>query len=117
MFFASAATGVSAIPGVHKVDVNPFTGSILILHERSLKDVGIAAAEASLFTIGNANPAPITPPAIAIDPKLVVGAGLGVLALSELINGRIMPPAITLAWYAASLTGLISNIGSVDGGE
>jgi hypothetical protein len=117
MFFASAATGVSAISGVHKVDVNPFTGSILILHERSLKDVGIAAAEASLFTIGNANPAPITPPAIAIDPKLVVGAGLGVLALSELINGRIMPPAITLAWYAANLTGLFSNIGSVDGGE
>ena len=111
VFFASVSTGLSAIPDVHKVDVNPFTGSILILHTGSLNDVGVAAQEARLFTIGSANSASSTTPAMAIDPKVVVGAGLGVLALSELINGRILPPAITLAWYAANLTGLVSIIG------
>jgi hypothetical protein len=55
-----------------------------------------------------------------IDPRVVVGLGMGVLSLWQLLEGRILPPAITLAWYAASLTGLLSDADASDignGGE
>jgi hypothetical protein len=116
-FFASAARELSAVPDIHSVEVNPFTGSILILHGASLTHIGAAAQKANLFKMATASTAASKEQATAIDPKFVIGAGLGVLALSELVQGRIMPPAITLAWYAATLTGLVFPIDSTNGSE
>jgi hypothetical protein len=116
-YFASAAAELSSVANVHKVEVNPFTGSILILHSASLTRIGAAAQEAALFKMATVPAAASMEQAIAIDPKILIGAGLGVLALSELIQGRIVPPAITLAWYAANLTGLVSSVDSANRSE
>jgi hypothetical protein len=116
VFFASVATGLSTIPGVHKVDVRPLTGSIVLEHSPLLAQVAKLAEGARLFVLTDVgNPPPATP-AVSFDPKIVVAVGLGVFALSQLARGHILPPAITLAWYAASLTGFRSN-GTAGEGE
>jgi len=117
VFFASVASGLSTIPGVRKVDVRPFTGSILIHHAASFARIGTAAETSRLFALANANSVPLPTPALPVDPKLITAAGLGIFALWQLTRGRILPPAITLAWYAARLKGFLLNGDSADGGE
>jgi hypothetical protein len=109
VFFASVATGLSTIAGVHKVEVRPLTGSILLQHGPPLERISAAAREARLFTVEDVGDLLTTTPAMVIDPKVVVGLGLGGLAVWRLADGHILPPAITLAWYAANLMGLLSN--------
>jgi hypothetical protein len=106
------ATGLSTIAGVYNVQVRPLTGSLLIQHGPPLARIGAAAQGARLFVLGSGGSVPRPDPAATIDPKIVVGLGLAALGLWQLTEGKILPPAITLAWYAASLTGLLS-----DGGE
>jgi Heavy metal associated domain 2 len=109
VFFASVATGLSTIPGVHKVEVRPLTGSLVIEHSPPLARIAKVAEEARLFELARVeNPPPATP-AMPFEPKIMVAVGLGVFALSQLARGHILPPAITLAWYAANLVGLLSD--------
>lgn len=117
VFFASVATGLSSIPGVHKVEVRPLTGSVLIQHGPPLKHISAAAQEARLFVVENGPSDPPPRMVMAIDPKMVLGLGLGALAVWQIAEGRILPPAITLAWYASSLTGLLGHDGAAEGGE
>jgi hypothetical protein len=117
VFFASVATGLSAIPGVSRAEVRPLTGSILIQHAGPVARIGIAAEQARLFVLANAHAPPKPTPTIAISPRLVAAAGLGVLTLWQLAQGQVLPPALTLGWYAASLGGLLSNGDSAEGAE
>jgi hypothetical protein len=109
VFFASVATGLSTIAGVNKVETRPLTGSILIHHDAPLAHVTEAAEKARLFAVAPHVPSASFTEAIQLDPKMVVGIGLGVLALWQLTQGRVLPHATTLAWYAANLTGLVSG--------
>lgn len=109
VFFASVATGLSTIAGVYKVEVRPLTGSLLIQHGPPLERIAVAAQDAHLFTVGNATSVPPPTASAQFDPKILVGLGLGALGLWQLTEGKILPPAITLAWYAANLAGLISD--------
>lgn len=117
VFFASVATGLSTIAGVYKVEVRSLTGSLLIQHGPPLERIALAAQEARLFAIGNATSAPPQTESIQFDPKLLIGLGLGALGLWQLTEGKLLPPAITLAWYAAHLTGLLSGGDTADAGE
>lgn len=114
-FFASVATALSTIAGVHHADVRPLTGSILLQHGLPLAAVAAAAEQARLFKIADGTSMPPPPQAAPIDAKWVIGVGLGVVAVWQLTQGRILPPAITLAWYGAHLTGLLANGDSADG--
>jgi hypothetical protein len=116
-FFASIATGLSTIAGVEDADVRPLTGSLLLQHGVPLAGIAAAAEQARLFKV--ADGAAMPPPQVAarIDPKWVIGVGLGVIAVWQLTQGRILPPAITLAWYGAHLTGLLASGDSADAGE
>jgi len=109
VFFAAMASGLSTIPGVREVDVRPLTGSILVQHDASLEDIGAAARAARLFVLDDARSVTSPAPAAPLDPGTVIGLGLGAVAVWQLLQGRILPPAITLAWYAATLTGLLSQ--------
>lgn len=107
-FFASIATGLSAIQGVGQIDVRPLTGSILVQHNPPFAQIAEAAVRARLFTLdigaaaGNDRvPSP--------DAKMMVALGLGAFALWQLAKGRILPPAVTLALYAANLGGLLQS--------
>jgi hypothetical protein len=117
VFFASIATGLSAIPGVFHVDVRPLTGSVLIQHGAPLARIGAAAEQSRLFVLANGHPPAAPDPAISIDPQIVLAVGLGAFALWQLAQGRILPPAITLGWYAAGLAGLLMKGSFADGGE
>jgi hypothetical protein len=115
VFFASVATGLSAIPGVFHAQVRPMTASIVIRHSAPLARIGEAAEKARLFALAIAATPP--PSAFRIEPKAALVASLGVFALWQLTQGRVLPPALTLAWYAAGLTGLLPQSETGDGGE
>jgi hypothetical protein len=117
VFFAAVASGLSTIAGVYHVAARPLTGSLLIEHGPPFERIAAAAREARLFVTGNeASPPPPIAPA-EIDPKTVIGLGLGAIAIWQALEGKLLPPAITLAWYAAGLTGLLSNGGLADASE
>ena len=117
VFFASVATGLSTIAGVRKVLVRPLTASVLIQNDRSLERIIAAAQEARLFRLANPSTTPRLIKAYKIDPKMVVGLVLGGLAIWRLTEGKILPHAVTLAWYAANLAGLLSDHDIADGHE
>jgi hypothetical protein len=105
-FFASIATGLSSIAGVDHVEVRPLTGSVLIQHSAPLARIAEAAAQARMFTM--VEDAPLShQDRAALDAKAITAIGLGSFALFQLMRGKILPPAITLALYAASLGGLL----------
>jgi Heavy metal associated domain 2 len=109
VFFASIATGLSTIPGIHKVGVRPLTGSVVIEHNLPLTRLAKLAEDSRLFVLADVEHPPPQTPAMPFDPKIAIGFGLGTFALWQLARGHILPPAITLAWYAAHLTGLLPN--------
>jgi hypothetical protein len=53
---------------------------------------------------------------LSIDAKMVIGVGVGILSLWQLAAGHVLPPAVTLAWYAANLAGWLSGDGDAEGG-
>jgi hypothetical protein len=117
VFFASLATALSAMPGIQRASVQPATGSLLLEHSKPLPKLLAALEEARLFrlTAPWRQPDPRSP--VELDPKIFVGLGMGVFALWQLTRGRVLPPAITLGMYAASLTGLLSGHGMPDAEE
>ncbi len=117
VYFASLATTLSVMPGIQRVTVQPVTGSVLLEHTKRLAKLLQAAQEAQLFRLSEPwqQPAPSQP--AAVDPKLLIGIGMGVFALWQLTRGRILPPAMTLGWYAASAAGLLSNHDASETGE
>ena len=117
-FFASIATALSAMRGVVHVETRPLTASILIRHGAPLASIGERAEQARLFVLAKSlAPSPLPSPAMPVDPRIAVAASLGAFALWQVVQGRLLPPAVTLAWYAANLTGLLSNGGAAEGGE
>lgn len=103
VFFAAVATGLSTVSGVYKVEVRPLTGSLLIQHGPPLERIASAAKEARLFAVGEAAAVPPPTEAAEFNPKMLVGLGLAALGLWQLTEGKILPPAITLGWYAARI--------------
>lgn len=115
-FFASVASGLSAIAGVRAVEVAPLTGSVLIQHSGPLARIGVAAQEARLFAVSPPPTVAQAAPQIAIDPRIVVALGLCAAALWQLSRERFLPPALTLLWYASRIGGVWSS-GDIDNGE
>ncbi len=114
-FFASVASGLSAMPGVYKIATTPLTGSVLIEHGGPLEKISSAAREAGLFNVGKA-PAPEAETPVELDPKLLVSLGLAGLALWQMSREKFFPPALTLLWYASHLSGIWGR-GMPEGGE
>lgn len=111
-FFAAVATGLLSLPGVSQVNIRPLTGSILIEHGQTLEEICEGAEKSRLFVLADAPWAPPDKSAVfarllAIDPRMAVAAGLGLLALWQVRKGTILPQAATLAWYAAELAGVL----------
>lgn len=117
-FFAAVAAGLSAHPGISEVETSALTGGILIRHTAPFAEIGAAAEKAGLFRVGHAAEAasrpPLEWPKFPVDPKLAVAAGLGAIALWQLTQGRFLPPALTLAWYATRVAGLAAGGRSLD---
>ncbi len=108
-FFASLATGVSALPGVYKVETRPLTGSVLIQHFGPLDKLGDAARSAGLFRLETAQAATRDDAEVEFDPKPLVAMALAGLAMWQISREKVVPPALTLLWYASQLGGLWRN--------
>lgn len=117
VFFASLATSLAAMPGIQRVAVQPVTGSILLEHTKPLPKLLQAVEEAKLFRLSEPMRQAERSEPVALDPKLLVGLGMGAFALWQLTRGRILPPAVTLGWYAATLAGFFVSVEATEGGE
>jgi hypothetical protein len=118
-FFAMLAAGLSAHPGVTKVEAAVLTGSVVIRHVRPLDEITAAAESAGLFRVGESEatavpPPPLEWPKLPVEPKLALAAGLGLVALWQFARGKALPPALTLLWYASRLAGLGAGAHSLE---
>lgn len=110
--FASIATGLSTLPGIVKVEVQPFTGSVLVYHGASLDQIGTAAERAGLFLLENSGTAEAAADEakpklkLPMEPRQAVVSALLAIALWQVMKGHFLPPALTLVWYAARVGGL-----------
>ncbi|MBZ0168078.1 hypothetical protein MELA_02637 [Candidatus Methylomirabilis lanthanidiphila] len=118
-YFASLRdklAALSELPGIQRIEANPLTGSILVLHtlDPEAIDLGLVAQYSEfnqLFRLQQP-PAKQTPApgnkasgrtAGEIDPKVLAMLGFVGVAVIQLKRGHIMMPAITALWYAYSL--------------
>ncbi len=116
-FFASVASGVSALPGVYKVETRPLSGSVLIQHFGPLDKLGEAARSAGLFSLDTTGDTPARDDSRAeVDPKRLVALALAGLAFWQISREKVVPPALTLLWYASQLGGLWRDGEMMDNG-
>lgn len=104
-FFTRCAGQLAAAPGVATVEARALTGSLLVHHAEGAFDAVAEHAErAGLFIVAEIEPAaaPDAPPRLPPPPALAALA-FGALGLFQLTEKRVLPPALTLFWYAATL--------------
>lgn len=97
------AARLGKIDGVRATAVRPFTGSILVRHDGPFRDLARRAAAEALFDLDDSPVREARSPAVGRPVPAAVAmvfAGLGVMQIFE---RRVLPPALTLFWYAASL--------------
>ncbi len=101
---ATLGAALARLAPVEAVEVRPFTGSLLVHHAGDFGEIARLALAEGLFEIEGAPPR-----GQRSEPRLAGGlasltalafTGLGVM---QLFQNRVLPPALTLFWYAASL--------------
>jgi hypothetical protein len=91
------------IEGVIAVRARPLTGTVLVKHEGSFAPIATRAKTENLFVLA-AKPAMLD--RTAMSPGALPAAGalaMGTIGVFQLLQERILPPAITLFWYALTL--------------
>jgi hypothetical protein len=97
-FFSACAARLAELEGVHAVRPRALTAGLLVEHEGGFEAIAEQASAAGLFRLGE--------PELEGDaqPALPIAAGvLGALAVLQVFRRQLLPPAITLLWYAAAL--------------
>lgn len=89
------------LPGVVSAVANPLTGSLLLRFRGERETVFAAAAQRGLFRLATEQPCPLAPAQAAP----LAATALGLLAAIQTLRGAVLPPAVTLLWYARSLGG------------
>jgi len=101
-FYAHIGAELLKCEMVQTVEINPMTGSVLVIHTTEPEAITRYAEQHGLFRLGGEPPAPSTDIA-ALDlrsllPPLLIGLGL-----YQLAQGNVLAPAATFFWYAFSL--------------
>jgi hypothetical protein len=99
----AVAARLGRIDGVHALEVRPFTGSILVRHDGPFLDIARRAAAEGLFHVDDSPVSDRSPAAIARPVPAAVAMAFAGLGVMQLFERRVLPPALTLFWYAASL--------------
>jgi hypothetical protein len=123
-FFAQAEESLKKCESIVKVETNPLTGSILILHSSGIDEIKEFAEREGLFIIQAANdPAPPPPPLFEqistglksfdtrvgemsngqLNGREMALSGLLIAAAYQLVRGNLFPAGGTLVWYALNL--------------
>jgi hypothetical protein len=101
-YFSSSAARLAQFEGVLAVTPRAVTASLVIEHEGDFAAIAERARALGLFALEPA-PQEENPAARLAAPRLA--AVLGALAVVQLLRQRVLPPAVTLLWYAAALAG------------
>jgi hypothetical protein len=121
-YFTQVRERLSGFAGIHSLETNPITGSLLIQHAVDLESVARFAEEQDLFRLTTFYP-PATVPikywinnnlreldrglrylsGEVIDLASLIFLALFGLAIQQALEGNVMAPAITLFWYALTL--------------
>lgn len=118
-YFDAAGRALASCPGVRRVSASPLTGSLLILHSGSFDSVSSFARDQALFQVVPAPP-PETFTNIAdemrrLEERLRSGSeqrwgiagvtfyGLVGASIWQAIQGRILPPTVTLLFQAMNI--------------
>lgn len=118
-YFEAAVRALAACPGVRRVSGSPLTGSLLILHSGAFDPIVQFARAQSLFDLVAGHvPLPfarIQGELRGLDEKMKAASGQrwGVAGLTfyglvgaslwQLVQGRVLPPTVTLAFQALSV--------------
>jgi hypothetical protein len=101
-YFTACAARLAEFDGVLAVTPRALTASLLVEHDGDFGAIAARARAAGLFALEPAS----GEPELARGPAVPGLAGvLGALAVVQLLRQRVLPPAITLLWYAASVAG------------
>jgi len=103
-FFERLANRLAGLEGVVEIRARPLTGSMIVLHEASIAEVLERCV--GLFKVGAGQGAPEPGPLSLPQIEGAVAAAMTGLALMQTARGRVLPPALTLLWYAAGIAGL-----------
>jgi hypothetical protein len=108
-WFDEAATTLAMLAGVEEVATSPRTSSIMLRHSRPADDVLAAAAARGLFQLADADlgegsaAARLRAAAVGLSASEGLALVLTLAALRQLWRGQILPPAVTLLAYAATV--------------
>jgi hypothetical protein len=131
-FFSRLRNFLGSLPGVERVEVNPLTGSVLVLHRLNLtsrEDLELLAASSEMsglfrLALQHSEIAPPRPVSLArslatsaatlnerikgltggiVDVPTLAIAGLVAVSIRQMREGVVFIPAITALWYASSL--------------
>jgi hypothetical protein len=100
-FFALLAQCALMLPGVVGAAANPATAGLLLRFRGTEDALLAAAAKDGLFDAAAPAPTRRTPKAAQLAP--VGAAAFGLLAALQAARGAVLPPAVTLLWYAGTL--------------
>lgn len=100
---AVAATRLKSLAAVQSVDPRPLTGGLLVHHAGSFSAIRDELPGLGLVLVQGETDEH-RPSGPTVDPS-VTAAALVALALFQLRSGRLLPPALTLLWYAGSMLG------------
>jgi hypothetical protein len=129
-YFTRVARELSQVASVTRVECNPATGSVLVLHDGGSEDALFRSAEAGgLFTLGAAAGGAATLAQNAgaglhvldrwlrdatrgdIDLRSLILGAFVTMGVVQLSRGHVMGPAVTLFWYAYQLMAKSSDAG------
>jgi hypothetical protein len=103
-YFAALADSLVALDGVVSVRTRPLIGSVLVIHDGPFANIAARAEAASLFVIEDAAaPSESRPPSRTATAPTAGALAMGALGLFQLFQQRVLPPALTLFWYALTL--------------
>ncbi len=110
-FFSRIGAELLKCEMVQTVEINPLTGSVLVIHAAESAAVTRYAEQHGLFRLGGGHNSdagcadPFDPSAdkpaadvLSLLPPLFIGLGV-----YQLLQGNVLAPAATLFWYAFSL--------------
>lgn len=119
-YFAALADKLSKCAGIDHLQVNPLTGSLLLIHHADLPTIAQYAEQNELFELAPiADSAPVAVQIAsrfgALDQRLqrfsggkmdlssTAFFGLAFAGLYQLLRRNVWPAGLTLLWYAASV--------------
>jgi hypothetical protein len=100
-FFATLAPRALVLPGVLAARATPATGGLLLRFHGDLAALLEAAARERLFAATLPREAGLA--SRPAELGRIGGTALALLAVVQALRGAVLPPAVTLLWYAGSL--------------